>query len=148
MAEMIEFIVHNDVKELERLSRDVHRRLESRGLPDRVIYAANLALEEILTNIAKYAYRDDLLHEIAVRIEVGDRDVTIFCEDDGRPFDPLSAPAPDLSGPILERKAGGVGLRLVRDMVDYIGYRREQDRNILEIVVKEPSSGRARGSGE
>jgi serine/threonine-protein kinase RsbW len=57
-------------------------------------------------------------------------------EDDGRPFNPLEAPPPDIGKPLAEREVGGLGIHLVRKMMDELEYRRENDKNLLILKTK------------
>lgn len=129
------FTISTDLDRLLGMIQEVNDILESRTVPPQAVYKVNLALEEILTNVSKYGYDDGLEHEINIRIELRDNEVFMRCEDDGRYFDPLAMPRPDFTSSILERDPGGLGLFLVRDMVDSMDYRRDQGKNILEIRV-------------
>lgn len=113
--------VHEMVGELER----------ARSLPQRVVFDIKVVLDELLSNIVKYAYDDDVAHEIVVRITATDGAVEIGIEDDGRAFDPFAAPQPDLSLPLAERPVGGLGIHFVRKLMDEIEYKRDGSRNIL-----------------
>jgi anti-sigma regulatory factor (Ser/Thr protein kinase) len=55
--------------------------------------------------------------------------------DDGPPFDPTTRPDPNVEAPLAEREPGGLGLMLIRRMVDQVRYRREGERNILGLAV-------------
>jgi anti-sigma regulatory factor (Ser/Thr protein kinase) len=72
--------------------------------------------------------------EIVVRLRRRRREVVAEVEDDGRPFDPLQAPPPDLSAPLAERRVGGLGLHFVRNLMDQVSYARVGTRNILKML--------------
>ena len=91
-----------------------------------------IAVDEIFSNIARYAYHPSV-GGAAVRIAVGD-DITIELEDNGVAYDPLSAAAPDLSLPAQERAIGGLGIFMVKNIMDSVQYRREGNKNILTIT--------------
>jgi len=94
-----------------------------------------LAVEEALVNIFRYAY-PDRPGEVEVRCQAtADRQLVIEIEDEGVPFNLLSIPDPELSPDINQRKIGGLGIFFIRRMVDDVRYRREQDHNILTLVV-------------
>lgn len=140
---MLELCVTNTLEEVTRSIDDVNGFLETRKLPHRVVYTVNLVLEEVLTNILKYAHHDDEAHHIEVCIRLNEETVTIVCSDDGHPFDPLSMPLPDLTLPVFEREPGGLGIHLVRETVDSIEYVRNEGKNVLtmSVKVKPDSSG-------
>ena len=90
-----------------------------------------ITVDEIFSNIARYAYhpRDG---GAVVRIAVGD-DVIIVFEDSGAPYDPLGKADPDISLSAEEREIGGLGLFMVKKLMDSVEYRREGNRNIMTI---------------
>lgn len=121
----------NDQSEVERLSRLVEAFGEAKGVPQESIFNVNLALDEVITNIIRYAHSDDQKHPIVVRLALEPGELTAQVEDDGRPFNPLEAPVPDLHASIEERPIGGLGIHLVRTMMSSVEYRRENGRNVL-----------------
>jgi anti-sigma regulatory factor (Ser/Thr protein kinase) len=123
----------NDLGELARAFKVVERFADERALPQAVISRIHLALDEVLTNVISYAYDDAGVHEIEVRLEVEDADVVVEVTDDGRPFDPLSVAATEVDRPLAERPIGGLGLHLVRRVMDRVEYRRDDGRNVLTM---------------
>ena len=83
-----------------------------------------------------HGYEDGLEHEICVRISHEDENMKVEVEDDGRPFNPLEAPPPDTGKPLTERQVGGLGIYLMREMMDEVEYRRENDKNLLVLKMK------------
>jgi anti-sigma regulatory factor (Ser/Thr protein kinase) len=102
-------------------------------LAESVRQAADLSLEEHLTNILRYGYSDAERHEIRVRFELEEGCLAIEIEDDGQAFDPLAVPEPDTTAPLEGRPVGGLGIHLIRRFMDEVQYRREADRNILHL---------------
>lgn len=94
---------------------------------------ATLILEELLTNVVSYGYDDDTEHAISISLAADDAGLQIIFEDDGRAFDPLAAPKPNIDGSIEERPIGGLGVYLVVSMSDEINYVREGDTNRLTM---------------
>ena len=121
----------NDPAETERLTARVTEFGARHALPDRIVSHVNLALDEAITNIVFYAYDDADDHEIGVRISLAQGMLTAELVDDGRAFDPLQVAAPDLAAPLEERAIGGLGVHLMRHLVDDIQYRRDGGRNHL-----------------
>jgi anti-sigma regulatory factor (Ser/Thr protein kinase) len=129
----------NDPKELSQLMGQVEALLISNSVGDSVIYQVNLILEEILTNIIKYAYQDENAHEILVHLHLEDDLIRIHFEDDGVAFDPRQAAEPDLDRPLEEIRIGGLGLHLVRANAERIEYKREGTKNRLTIRLRPTS---------
>jgi anti-sigma regulatory factor (Ser/Thr protein kinase) len=109
---------------------------EQHDLAPELVYRVNLVLEEIITNVISYGYEDSSEHEISVRLSWKDPRIEIEIKDDGRPFNPLEAPPPDMGKPLVERQIGGLGIHLVRKMMDESEYRRESDKNFLVLKTK------------
>ncbi len=129
-------LLRNDLAELQRLNQLVSDFAESHGLPSELVFRVTLVLEEIITNVISYGYEDEMEHEISVRLSWEDPDMKIEVEDDGRPFNPLEAPPPDMLKPLAERPVGGLGIHLVREMMDKLEYRRENDKNLLVLKTR------------
>jgi anti-sigma regulatory factor (Ser/Thr protein kinase) len=95
-----------------------------------------LAVEEALVNICHYAYRNK-----AGNVEVhcardGVHRFRIELIDAGEPFNILTLPPPNLTANLDQRPIGGLGVMLIRSLVDHVVYRREGDRNILQLIVE------------
>ena len=129
----------NNLRELERLSQIVNEFGEAHRLSPKVLYALNLSLDEILTNVIYYGYDDTNEHHIIIRISLKDEELTAAVEDDGRPFNPLEAAKPDLAKPLEERQVGGLGIHLVTNLMDTVEYKRQGNKNLL--VMKKKTGG-------
>jgi anti-sigma regulatory factor (Ser/Thr protein kinase) len=127
--------LRNDLAELARVNERATELLVRRGLPGSTVYATQLALEEVLSNVIRYGYADDRRHEIAVSMRVNARDVQIQIVDDGRAFNPLDAPEAVLDVSLAERRVGGLGIHLLRRFVRELRYERLGDRNSLWLRI-------------
>jgi anti-sigma regulatory factor (Ser/Thr protein kinase) len=124
----------NTRSEIGRLTEAVDRFARRIGTTDEDLHNIHLILDELVINVIKYAFRDAKPHTIDVRLALNGRRLTMTIEDDGREFDPTTAPAPVLDIPIEERPIGGLGIHIVRTLSDSVTYRREHGRNILTVV--------------
>jgi len=131
----IDLLMRNNVKDLAALMAGASAFLESQSLPEAAVYKANLVLEEVLTNIVKYAFEDASDHEISVLLAVNDEELTIRFVDDGREFDPLAVPPPVMKESLEDSAVGGLGVYLVRQSVNSIEYRRDQFKNVLTTII-------------
>ena len=124
----------NDAAEIARVAERIDDFCAAGGVEPGVAYAVNLALDELLTNIISYGYRDEDPHgiELALRREGGALVVTIV--DDSIEFDPRQVPDTDIDAPLHERDPGGLGLLLVNSMMDSVDYRREGGRNVTTLT--------------
>ena len=124
----------NQLSDVAKLSSFVEAFGIAEGLAPEVVYSLNLALDEVVTNVIRYGHEDDgREHPIVVRLALERDVVTAQVEDDGRAFNPLEAAAPDLGASLDERPIGGLGIFLVRSVMNSVEYRREDGRNVLTM---------------
>ena len=133
---MIEITVVNQGSELARVAGFLDRLGAERHLAPEVVADMQVALDEVLTNIAKYAYTDNAEHKIHICFRVLEDVLEAVIEDDGVPFNPLAIPAPDVSTPLRERRVGGVGIHFVRSLMDGVAYDRAGERNRLVLTKR------------
>jgi len=126
----------NQISEIERVHEIIKRLSQQQAWDTHLQFNLNLALEEVLANIISYGYDDTGEHDILIRFSIQAGELTMEIEDDGRAFNPLDQPAPDLAKPLEERKPGGVGIFLIRKVIDQMEYRRENGKNILTLKKK------------
>jgi len=122
-----------DVKEIERLNKLVRQFGELHEVPSRALYAVNLALDELVTNVVLYGFEDATGKQVAVRIATKEGELVASVLDEGKPFDPLVVKSPDLNAPLEQRELGGLGIHLVRSLMDSVSYSRDADKNVLTI---------------
>jgi anti-sigma regulatory factor (Ser/Thr protein kinase) len=133
VAHVLAIVLVNQRREVERLAGLVEQFGEAHGLAADDVSAVNLLLDEVVINIISHGYDDEREHQIAVNLALEDHVLAIRIEDDGRPFNPLDAPAPNLDLPIEERPIGGLGIYIARSIADEMKYHREDGRNVLTL---------------
>jgi len=130
----------NRLAEIPRSAELVDAFCARQGVVSSVGFAINVSLEELLGNTMAYGYADDHEHEIVVRIWLEDADLVIDIADDARPFDPTAATPPDLDVPLEQRAIGGLGIQLVRGMMDGMEYRHDGQQNRVRLRKRIPPS--------
>jgi len=126
----------NRLDEVSRLATLLEAYGAEHGLSPELVYAFDLSLDEVLTNVISYAFEDAREHTIDVRFRIHDAQLEVEVRDPGRPFNPLDVPPPNLDAPIDERPIGGLGLHIVRQMMDRLEYRRVDGRNVLTLTKR------------
>ena len=124
----------NRLDELERVAAAVAEFAAQQQLSKRVSFDVSLALDEILTNVIRYAYDGRADREIVVHIACDGANIVIETQDDGRAFNPLDIAKPDVLSPLAERAVGGLGMHLVRSVMDDIEYARRDGKNVLRMT--------------
>ena len=134
-AEELRLTIQNDLGELARVNELATELLQRRGAAERVVYATQLALEELLSNVIRHGYPDGGRHEIDLVLRVGEDAVELELVDDGREFDPVTAPEAPLHLPLAELRVGGLGIHLLRAFVSEIRHERLANRNFLWLRI-------------
>ena len=132
----MEINLKNSLSELQKVSQHLDEFGARQRLSPKILHDLKLALEEIITNIISYGYTGEREHEIRVRLRVQPQEVTVQVEDDGEAFNPLEAPVPDVTRPLEERPVGGLGIHLVRTLMDGLEYKRQGNTNLLTMTKK------------
>jgi anti-sigma regulatory factor (Ser/Thr protein kinase) len=133
---VLSLVVANERREIARLMERVEQQCHEWGLSEDDTVNLNLILDEIVSNVIRHGYDDEAAHEINVVVGLAGDVARIRIEDDGKPFNPLEAPPPDLDLPIEQRPIGGLGIFIARSLADSIDYRRERGRNVLTLTKK------------
>lgn len=126
----------NQFDDLVRVVDEAVHFLKERGMANQAVYVANLAIEELATNIINYGYDNTGSHEILLRLDIRPKVLLLLLEDDGHEFNPLAVPEPDVQLPPDQRVPGGLGIHLVRSMVDEIEYQRSAGRNHVTVKIR------------
>ena len=115
---------------------------KEQGFSNERISEIELALEEVLVNIFKYAYKESGLDgDIEITCTLADaQSFVIEIADSGMPFDIFSAREPDVTAGIDERQIGGLGVYFVKRLMDDIKYKREAGKNILTLMVRKTAN--------
>ncbi len=123
----------NQISELKYLYQALVQFGQKHDISLKILDEMNLALEEIITNIISYAFSTEAEHTIILRLSKEDHQLIAEVEDDGKPFNPLDAPDPDIGLPVEDRPIGGLGILLTKNMVDHIDYSQRNGKNLLRL---------------
>lgn len=128
---LLAYRLKNELAEIEALALAVESFAAANNLPEQVVFQVNLCLDELLTNTISYGFPQGGEHEITVELVMQGGALVITTHDGGLAFNPLERAEADTSQSIEERPIGGLGIHLVRKMMDEIEYRRESGQNVL-----------------
>lgn len=135
MEHEIRLELGDTLAELTAATGAAQRFIDAHDVPPEQAYAVHLVLEEMLTNIIKFAYDDDEPHGIVVCLRADARAITVRFEDEGREFDPSTPRTIPTGDRIEDRPIGGLGLHLVHSMASSVTYARQGGRNVSEIRI-------------
>ena len=127
------FSIGNTHGDIQAAGEKARRFLEMHGACEEDMTGIDVALDEVLTNAVNYGFEDGNAHEILLSLSVASGSLTIEVQDDGRPFDPLGIPMPDLDADLESRQIGGLGMHFVRTLLDRVSYERRNGWNVLKL---------------
>jgi anti-sigma regulatory factor (Ser/Thr protein kinase) len=123
-----------DIAEISRLLDWVETCCGEAGVPGDTAFKLALVLEEAVANVIHHAFTDTATpHRVAVELAIEPDRVCALVIDNGRAFDPSNAPEADIGLPLEERDPGGLGIRLIRQMMDRVDYHRVAGENRLRL---------------
>lgn len=140
MANRVSLVVENKLAELDRVLAELTAWCEANALPEETLYELKIIVDEVASNIIRHGFQDGTSHSFQLDLSLSGGDVSIDVVDEGVHFNPLIIPPPDLSRPIEERRPGGLGIYMVKNLVDDLEYRRENGKNFLTLRKKAKGS--------
>jgi anti-sigma regulatory factor (Ser/Thr protein kinase) len=132
----LQIVLSGQPGERESVVHGLEEFCREQRVPRPVLSAADLALEEHLTNVLSYGYEPTTPHRILVAFKVEDDSLCLEVEDDGKPFDPLTVAPVDTSLPLEEKPIGGLGVHLMRQSMDELSYARRSGKNVLRMTKR------------
>jgi len=136
MTDQTTLTLKNDISEVERVMSIVAGLCARNSIPPETEYDLNLAMDEMIANVAKHAYPEGGEHLFTVQITLSPEEFIATIEDDGMEFDPTRHPTPNLDAPLEERKQGGLGIHLVRQIMSSVNYQRLAGKNVVTLRKK------------
>ena len=128
-----ELTLKNDVKEVETLGSFVKQVCEHLNIDKSLTSKLRLAVEEVVVNAMEYAYPKGMTGDINIRATSNGQRLTFTITDSGIPFNPTDVPVADTTLSVEERPIGGLGILLVRQLMDSINYERIDGKNVLTL---------------
>ena len=126
----------NDIQEVPRLAAFVDEVCEALNFDMSQTMNINLAIEEAVVNVINYAYPPGTKGDIGIEAVANDERLKFIITDSGKPFDPTTRAEVDTSLPAEKRDIGGLGIHLVRRLMDTINYERLNGQNVLTLRKK------------
>lgn len=131
-----EIEIGNDLQAIERVTEQFMEFARRNDIVPKAITPVCMALDDLLANIISYGYDDDSHHLISVKVSLVRDSVVVVITDDGQPFNPFTMEGPDTDLSLEEREIGGLGILLVKNVMDETYYKRHVDKNVITLVKK------------
>ncbi len=124
----------NDIETIPQLSEFIETIADEAGLDMSFTMSLNLALEEAVVNVMTYAYPEGSIGYVDIDIIINGEQFLCIISDSGTPFDPTQNPEADTSLSADDRPIGGLGIHLVRQIMDKVSYQYLNSRNVLTLT--------------
>lgn len=134
MKTQLHLAITNQFEAIHAMSEAVETFCQKAGMDQHSLMSLNLAMVEWVSNIIKYSTLSHGSHDIEVLVALRDDVIETTIRDAGVAFDPTDTPEPDLESDIKDRPIGGLGIYIIRNLVDTFQYTRQNGRN--QIVMR------------
>lgn len=131
-----QLILHNQVEQISQLEGFISEIADETGMDTALAMSMNLALEEAVTNVVLYAYPEGTDGEVNIDARFDKGILTFVLKDSGVPFDPTAKEDADITLGVEERPIGGLGIFLVKQLMDTVSYNYSDGCNILTMTKK------------
>ena len=129
-------ILANDISEITRLYQFIEEIGNDFSLSPDIVFNLNLVLEEAVVNVINYAYPKEEHQYIYLSATMKDESIVLVLTDTGKEFDPTAAPEADITLSADERQIGGLGIFLIRQIMNEVKYERIEGKNVLTLETK------------
>ena len=126
-------VLKNEIAEINKLALFIEELGEELNLTPELVFNLNLVLEEAVSNVILYAYPKEEHQEIVLTTKISDKSLIFVLTDSGKEFDPTQAPDADVTLSAEEREIGGLGIFLIRQIMNKVEYQRIEGKNVLTL---------------
>ena len=131
----LELEAQTDLSEISRVNQELAVFAAKHSLGETAVQKVSIALDDLLNNIISYGFDDDEDHTIQIMFDYAEGRLDITVRDDGVPFNPFDQAQPDTALSVKERKIGGLGVLLVKELMSDVNYQRQQDSNVVTLTL-------------
>lgn len=125
--------LRNEIEEISKLSLFIEEMGDEFGLSSELVFNLNLVLEEAVSNVILYAYPKEEHEIITLTAKKNDNQLVFVLTDSGKEFDPTQMPDADVTLSAEERPIGGLGIFLIRQIMNKVEYQRIDGQNVLTL---------------
>ncbi len=134
-----ELTIQSSIDQLEKIRGFVSQAAASFGFEEREGYKIVLAVDEACSNIIRHGYGKNADEKLHIVIQTADNRFIVTVNDSGKSYDIRTHPLPDMEAYLAAKKSGGLGIKLIRSLVDEIEYEQSNGENKLVLTKRLPS---------
>lgn len=138
-------VIENRLSEMSRVEQWLAGVLETWGLSPQSAFAVDLVINEAVTNVISYGYKDGATHQVSISLTSCDDRVLVEVLDDGIAFDPFRGPAMSAADNLEDASIGGRGIFLIKSFSETYDYKRVADRNRMRLSIRKEAGGQPQG---
>ena len=129
-------IIKSKISEIANLADFIADAGKKYQIDDESVFDVSVALDEVINNIISYGYNGNPTHDIKIEFLLKNKLLCVIVSDEGKLFNPCKTETPDLSNSLEDKPIGGLGIFLVKRLMDSVEYKREGNKNILFLYKK------------
>jgi serine/threonine-protein kinase RsbW len=126
-------VIKNEISEINKLTVFIEELSEELVLTPEITFNLNLVLEEAVSNVIYYAYGEEKQKEISLTAKMSENNLIFVLTDSGKEFDPTKVPDAVITLSAEEREIGGLGIFLIRQIMNLVEYQRIDGKNVLTM---------------
>jgi serine/threonine-protein kinase RsbW len=134
-----ELTIQSSIEQLEQIRGFISKAAEAFGFEERESYKIVLAVDEACSNIIRHGYGKNADEKLHIVIQTVDNRFTVTVNDNGKSYDIRTHPMPDMEAYFAAKKSGGLGIKLIRSLVDEIEYEQSNGENKLVLTKRLPA---------
>jgi anti-sigma regulatory factor (Ser/Thr protein kinase) len=134
-TETLHLVAATKLQEIERINTEFKQFADDHELAAGVSQKVSIVFDDLLSNIISYGFSDDAEHQIDIEILYSPDKLVFTIADDGIPFNPFDQVGPDISLSVEERDIGGLGVLLVKELMDEYHYQRHSNSNVVTLTM-------------
>ena len=134
-AEMLHMVATTDLSEIERINTEFGTFADKNGIAAGVSQKVSIVFDDLRNNLISYGFSDDEDHQIEIDVTYTPGRLVIAITDDGIPFNPFDHVGPDTSLSIEDRDIGGLGVLLIKELMDEYQYQRHSNSNVVTLTL-------------
>jgi sigma-B regulation protein RsbU (phosphoserine phosphatase) len=127
-------VIKNDLVEIKTVTEAFEEFTKVNGIAEKMSKQFMIAIDELLNNVIHYGYPKDKENEIHINFELSKTMLSLTFIDEGIPFNPFQKTQPDTTLSIEDRPIGGLGIHLIKNMMDNVEYQRHINKNVVKIT--------------
>jgi len=137
--QQLRLVIEPEFEEIDRVNRAIGQFARENGIPQSVTGKVSIAIDDLVNNIIAYGLDKQIKHSIEIECRYSENRLLIEITDSGMPFNPFESLDADTTSSVEDRKIGGLGRLLVKELMDDVSYQRLKEKNVVKLLMNVPA---------